>query len=134
MLWQTRSICGTWVPSSYLMELRKSLKSLARVSMGWPASSAQLSNRYTTGTPSATRYWARLPNVVAEVVATGHALVKPVSQPFSSTTGGRAEPVGTVARCLAARRAAVACAVWDAAHTAPHRSRPRAASRGAAEL
>src|ERR1035441_6388887 len=94
MLWQTRSICGTWVPSSYLMELRKSLKSLARVSMGWPASSAQLSNRYTTGTPSATRYWARLPKVADALAAMGQVLVKPVSHPFRSTTGGRVAPDG----------------------------------------
>src|SRR5260370_40606370 len=80
------------------MELRKSPKSLARVSIDWFGSSRQLSKRYTEGTPSATRYWAKLPNVGADVVATGQELVKPDCQPFSSTTGGRVAPAGTLAR------------------------------------
>src|SRR6202167_3996249 len=58
----------------------------------------QLSKKYTTGTPSDTRYSARFPKVSAELDDTPHAPVKPVSHPFSSTTGGRVEPVGTV--CL----------------------------------
>src|ERR1035437_49631 len=96
ILWATRSIWGTWAPESYLIVFRKAPKSAPKASMVLPASSTQLSNRYTTGTPSDTRYWARLPNVVADVVAMGHVLVKPVSHPFKSTTGGRVELGGTV--------------------------------------
>src|ERR1039458_7085675 len=95
MLKPTRSICGTCAPVSYLIVFRKAARSLPRTSMGWPGSSRQLSNRYTTGTPSATRYWARLPNVSDALAAMGQVLVKPVSHPFRSTTGGRVAPDGT---------------------------------------
>src|ERR1019366_1385365 len=97
MLWATRSIWGTWAPESYLIVFRKAPKSASRASMVLPGSTAQLSKRYTTGTPSDTRYEARLPNVV-ERVEMGHALlrVKPFIHPFTSTTGGRVELGGTV--------------------------------------
>src|ERR1700733_4398872 len=80
------------------MEFRNALKSLPSVSMVWPGSSRQLSNKYTTGTPSETRYGARLPKSSDALAATGQAPVKPSSQPLRSTTGGRVEPVGTVTR------------------------------------
>src|SRR5580692_8393339 len=50
------------------------------------------------GTPSDTRYEARLPNVSAGLAAIGQELVKPISHPFKSTTGGRADPDGTACR------------------------------------
>src|ERR1017187_4540755 len=95
MLKPTRSICGTCAPVSYLIVFRKVAKSLPRTSMDWPAPSRQLSNKYTTGTPSVTRYWARLPNVSDALAARGHVPVKPVSHPFKSTTGGRVALDGT---------------------------------------
>src|ERR1017187_965336 len=63
--------------------------------MVWLGSTTQLSKKYTTGTPSDTRYWARFPKVSDELLDTVHEPVKPVSHPFSSTTGGPAEPDGT---------------------------------------
>src|ERR1035437_7583510 len=86
MLWATRSIWGTWAPESYLMVFRKAPKSAPKASMVLPASSTQLSNRYTTGTPSDTKYGARLPNGarlpdVVEIVDKGHVPVKPFIHP-----------------------------------------------------
>src|ERR1039458_8109960 len=66
--------------------------------MVWLGSTTQLSKKYTTGTPSDTRYCARFPKVSDELLDTVHVPVKPVSHPFSSTTGGRVAPDGTV--CL----------------------------------
>src|ERR1017187_3725082 len=97
MLKPTRSICGTCAPVSYWIEFRKAPKSLPSTSIGWPGPSRQLSNKYTIGTPSETRYWARLPNVSDELAAMGHVLVKPVSHPFRSTTGARVALDGTEA-------------------------------------
>src|ERR1700722_10032968 len=80
------------------MEFRKVANSVPSTSMDAPELRRQLSKRYTTGTPSSTRYWARLPNVSTELVDTGQALplLYPVSHPFSNTTGFRVEPDGTV--------------------------------------
>src|ERR1035441_7278446 len=66
--------------------------------MVWLGSTTQLSKKYTTGTPSDTRYCARFPKVSDELLDTVHVPVKPVSHPFSSSTGGRVAPDGTV--CL----------------------------------
>src|ERR1035441_8659217 len=97
MLGATRSIWGTCPPESYLMVFRKAPKSAPKASMVLPGSTAQLSKRYTTGTPSDTKYEARLPNVV-ERVDKKHVPVKPFIHPFTSTTGGRVEVGGTVTR------------------------------------
>src|ERR1017187_9580422 len=56
--------------------------------MVWLGSTTQLSKKYTTGTPSETRYCARFPKVSDELLDTVHVPVKPVSHPFSSTAGG----------------------------------------------
>src|SRR5271165_3428271 len=64
--------------------------------MVWLGSTTQLSKKYTTGTPSEIRYSARFPKVSAAAEAL-HAPVKPVSHPFSNTTGGRVALDGTVA-------------------------------------
>src|ERR1700733_4172296 len=80
------------------MVFRNVPRSLPSVSIGWLASSVQLSKKYTTGTPSDVRYWARFPNVSVELLDTGQEPVNPVSHPFSSTTGGLVAVDGTVCR------------------------------------
>src|ERR1039458_350497 len=66
--------------------------------MVWLGSTTQLSKKYTTGTPSDTRYCARFPKASDELLDTVHVPVKPVSPPFSSTTVGGLAPDGPV--CL----------------------------------
>src|ERR1017187_8339065 len=71
--------------------------------MVWLGSTTQLSKKYTTGTPSDTRYCARFPKVSDELLDTVHVPVKPVSHPFSSITGALVsensrEPADHVAR------------------------------------
>ena len=65
--------------------------------MDWPGSTEQLSNRYTAGAPSANRYCAKFPKVLAELAEIGHEPVIPVCHPFNRTTGGLAVPAGTAA-------------------------------------
>src|SRR5580700_8793496 len=79
--------------------------------MVWLGSMAQLSKKYTTGTPSSwVKYCSRFPNVSAELDDTVQVPVKPVSHPLSNTTGGREEPVGTCCLGLTTMvRATVRC-------------------------